>query len=84
MQAINFPTSKITPPEDITERGWHTVAGVAKDFRMAMEQTSDPGRCYQLKERIRACLQTLADTDHLLDARWTAILSLIAENTEEK
>lgn len=74
MTTLAFPTSKIAPVEDQTERHWNTVAGIAGDFERAAEQAADPGRCFQLHARIESCLQTLIEADRAISKKWDAIL----------
>lgn len=75
MMPIQFPTVKILPVEDPTERVWHDVAGLARDFEAAAQTATTPGRCAQLHERIYACLQTLNDADKAVCVKWDDLLA---------
>lgn len=71
---LTFPTSKITPVEDATERIWNQVAGFAKDFEQAAYDTTSVGRMVRLHERLIACLQTLNDADDVIRAKRDELL----------
>lgn len=71
--ALAFPSSKLPPPEDATERIWSAVASFAGDFEQAADGAS-VSRCIQLHERLHACLQTLNDADARIHEQWDAAL----------
>ena len=49
---IQFPVTPILPTEDLTERAWNTVAGIARDFEQAASEAQSVGRFVQLHERL--------------------------------
>lgn len=75
MSTLTFPTSKIAPVEDQTERAWNQqVAMLAKAFEDAAFGTTNCDRLARLHERLRGCLQTLNDADEIVRARWDDVV----------
>jgi len=60
---IQFPTSKIAPPQDPTELDLHTVCRIARDFDDAIKAAGSPARAAQLYDRIVACIGMLVDVE---------------------
>lgn len=57
-QPIPFPTSKIQPSEDPTERAFYDVSRCVTTFQEALK-SANPYRARQLSERLAECINWL-------------------------
>lgn len=64
MPALRFPTSRILPEPDPTERALFEAFAIADDFRAALRAATQTGRITQVRERIKA---VVADFQALQD-----------------
>lgn len=65
---LTFPTSRIVPEEDPTERAMHRAIDIAHDFEHAIIDATSVAECLRLHARIHACLTWLNEAaEHALD-----------------
>lgn len=59
MTALRFPTTKIVPEMDPTERLIHDLHQIARDFEGAIDAAPTVHQACQIRERVSACVQML-------------------------